>query len=60
MPSPVSSVLLRIPNDDLPKLRDYFLAQDGGLTITQFIAVFVKLMIKVMVTDFVPIPVNPI
>ena len=44
MPSPVSSVLLRIPTYDLPKLRDYFLAQDGGLTITQFIAVFVKLM----------------
>jgi WD40 repeat protein len=44
MPSPVSSVLLQVPNSDLPKLRDYFLAQDGGITIVQFLLIFVKLM----------------
>ena len=44
MPSPVSSVLLQVPNSDLPKLRDYFLAQEGGITIVQFLLIFVKLM----------------
>ena len=44
MPSPVSSVLLRVGNNDLPKLRDYFLAQNGGITLVQFLLIFVKFM----------------
>ena len=44
MPSPVSSVLLRVANTDLPKLRDYSLAQNGGITLVQFLLIFVKFM----------------
>ena len=51
MPSPVSSVLLRVANSDLPKLRDYFLAQDGGITLVQFLLIFVKFMGIQSITD---------